>query len=90
MRSILLCKECEGCSCENSKNISTFLPIWFCKVASAFWGWMLSWEKKEVGIQYDEEMRKRGKRKQMAEWRAFLNTVLHIEDVNSIACCYFL
>lgn len=49
---------------------------------------MLSWEKKEVGIQDDAEIRKRGKRKQMARWRAFLNKVLHIEDVNSTACCY--
>ena len=55
---------------------------------SAFWGWMVSWEKEEVGIQDDEEPRKKGKRKQVARWKAFLYKVLYIEDVNSIACCY--
>jgi len=49
---------------------------------------MVSWEKEEVGIQDDEEPRKKGKRKQVARWKAFLYKVLYIEDVNSIACCY--
>lgn len=51
---------------------------------------VLSWEEKEVEIQDDAGIRERGKGEQMVRWRASLKQVLHIEDMNSIACCYLL
>lgn len=55
-----------------------------------FSGSVLSWEEKEVEIQDDAGIRERGKGEQMVRWRASLKQVLHIEDMNSIACCYLL